>query len=125
MFTHLQHFTVSVIVTVLFPLLPLIIEFKYGSFISEQSVLIASIMYCTAIALGSGSILVFVGGCITAIFLAIDYGSRLPTFTVPMEASLSFSAICMVLFAIAQVVKCFNSHVTQRQNFVYFPKVPK
>jgi hypothetical protein len=82
-------------------------------------------MYCTAIALGSGSVLVFVGGCVSAIFMAIDYGNRLPTFSAPVEASVSFSAICMGIFALVQVGKCWNAHLIQRQNFVYFPKVAK
>lgn len=119
----LQHFVVGILVTVCFPLLPLFIEWKYGSFISEQSVMIASIMYCTAIALVSESVLVFVVGMFAAIVLSIDYGAKLPTFSIQAAAEFNLSTTCMVLFAFAQISRCYSLHVTQRQNFVYFPRI--
>lgn len=124
-----QHFVAGVVVTVVFPMLPLIVEWRYAGSISVASVYIAAIMYVSAIALSYESVAVFYCGVVGALFLGADYG-RLFTVTdeitpdaIAPDAVIPALMICG--FGIMQLVKCFDLHVNQKENFIYFPKVSK
>lgn len=66
-----QHFLASILFAVVFPLLPLGIEATLGDELTDKSILISSIMYCTALALASSSVWVLGLGFVSSLILAV------------------------------------------------------
>lgn len=121
---HVQHFIVGVLVTVLWPLLPLGIEVKFGKIgISVGSLYVASLMYVSAVSLAYESILVFYIGILSAIWLAVDFGFILSADRDATPAAMGVPAVMIFAFGLMQIVKCYDLHVIQRQNFIYFPRL--
>jgi len=119
---HFQHFLVGVLVTVFFPLLPLGAELKYSGTLEVPSLYIASIMYISAISFAYENILIFICGIVISIYLALDYGSILLNND-PSSSTTILPATLVIIFGIVQTAKCYNLHIGQKENFLYFPKV--
>lgn len=106
-------------------MLPLGVELKNSGQISLSSLYIASVMYVAAISLAYESILVFYAGIVSALWLAIDYGALLSNGNAMRDASMGLPVWLIIAFGLVQIFKCFDLHVTQRENFIYFPRISK
>lgn len=117
-----QHFSASFICAVLFPLLPLGIEFFVSGSISDNSVLISSIMYCSAIALASDSVLVFVLGFLLSIILSMAFGITFYNNQTAPNGSHMLSLIAIAFFGLSHSLQRYNQHVVRGEDFIVFRK---
>ena len=117
-----QHFSASFICAVLFPLLPLAIEFFVTGTVSDNSVLISSIMYCSAIALASDSVLVFVLGFLLSIILSMAFGITFYNNQAAPSGSHMLSLIAIGFFGFSHSLQRYNQHVVRGEDFIVFRK---
>lgn len=112
-----QHFAVSVILAVLFPLAPLAIDLIFEGSIGAGSILISSFMYIVGISLQSKSPLIMILGFICSSSLAMGYGH----FVAQRELS-NFSYYIAIFvtfcFAVVHIRERWTLHVVARQNFL-------
>lgn len=117
-----QHFSASFVCAVLFPLLPLAIELFVSGSISDNSVLISSIMYCSAIALASDSVLVFVLGFLLSIILSMAFGITFYNNQAAPSGSHTLSLIAIGFFGLSHSLQRYNQHVVRGEDFIVFRK---
>ena len=79
-------------------------------------------MYISAISFAYENILIFICGIVISIYLALDYGSILLNND-PSSSTTILPATLVIIFGIVQTAKCYNLHIGQKENFLYFPKV--
>ena len=117
-----QHFSASLVFAVLFPLMPLAIEFIFAGSISDNSILIASIMYCSAIALASDSVLVLALGFLAAIVLSIPFGITFYNNQIAPSGSQTLSLVCIGFFGLSHILQRYNQHVVRGEDFISLRK---
>lgn len=121
--TNWQHFCASILIAVLFPLGPLFLEVFLGSPISESTMLMAAIMYCSAFSVASNSVLIFAAGFIASIFLSIFFGLTVwaakHNLGDPVDG-IWIGGGCMFFFAIVHCFQRYDTHVVKAQNFIDF-----
>jgi hypothetical protein len=115
-----QHFFAGFICSALFPLLPLIIEFGFSGTVTDNTILISAIMYCSAIALTSDSVLIFVLGFLVSIVFAMMFGITFYNNSNAPEGSHMASMFAMFFFGLSQCLQAYNRHVVRGENFISF-----
>jgi hypothetical protein len=120
--TNWQHFIASVLCSALFPLAPLAIEFFLSGSISDNSILISAVMYCSAIALTSESVLIFVLGFLVSIVFAMLFGITFYNDLHAPDGSHAVSLIAIAFFCAAQMMQGYNRHVVRAEDFISFAK---
>lgn len=115
-----QHFSASFVCAILFPLLPLAIELFVSGNISDKSVLISSIMYCSAISLASDSVFVFVLGFLLSIVLSMAFGITFYNNQIAPDGSHAISFIAIIFFGFSHGVQRYNQHVIRGEDFIIF-----
>lgn len=120
--SNYQHFLANCVCSAIFPLLPLAIEWSLSGSISDNSVLISAVMYCSAISLTSESVLVFVLGFMVSIIFAMLFGITFYNNLHAPDGSHGASLIAIACFAVAQAMHAYNRHVVRGEDFISFNK---
>lgn len=120
--TNVQHFLACVLLTILYPLLPLAVELMLAEKVTDKTVLISAIMYCSALAVVSKSVWVFGLGFVASIVLAIFFGITFYNGEQGPANSASFGWICIAFFAACNIFERYDIHITRGQNFIDFGK---
>lgn|GEM_PF-6475066 len=120
--TNWQHFLASVLLSIAYPLLPLLVEYMLAERVTDKTVLISAIMYCSALAVVSRSVWVFGLGFVASILLAIFFGITFYNGEHGPAYSASFGWACVVFFAACHMIERYSLHVIRGQNFISFGK---
>lgn len=115
-----QHFLASILFAVLFPLLPLGIEATLGDELTDKSILISSIMYCTALALASSSVWVLGLGFVSSLILAVCFGITFYNGEMAPPYANIVALICIGFFAASHILERYVAHVVRAKNFIDF-----
>jgi hypothetical protein len=114
----------SVLLTACYPLLPLFVEYLLADKITDKTVLISAIMYCSALAVSSRSVWVFGLGFVASILLAVFFGISFYNDERGPANSATFGWLCVAFFALCHIVERYGVHVIRGQNFIDFWKSP-
>jgi hypothetical protein len=120
--TNWQHFLAAGLLTICYPLLPLFVEYMLADRVTDKTVLITAIMYCSALAVVSRSVWVFGLGFVASILLAIFFGITFYNAEHGPAHSASFGWFCIAFFAICHIFERYDMHVVRGQNFIEFGK---
>jgi hypothetical protein len=115
-----QHFIGAILLTIFFPLLPLALEWGLSDVVTDKTVLISAIMYCSALFVVSRSVVVFSLGFAASILLSVLFGITFYNGERGPANSSTLSYICIVFFAIAHMFRCYDTHIVRGQNFIEF-----
>lgn len=123
-----EHFLASVLLSVIFPMLPLGIEFYRTWQISESSALIASVMYCSSIAIFSGNLVVLGLGIIVSVIMSVLFGASQVAILAATNSSKVVAdgndtwvaLFCILVFTLTHIVQRYNLHVVKGDNFLTF-----
>lgn len=115
-----EHFIASVIFAVLFPLLPLVIEACLGEKLTDSSVLIGAIMYCSALSVVSNSVSTFGFGFVVSIILAMLFGITFYNGSAAPGYGREVAMLCIAGFGLAHIFQRYNQHVVLGQDFISF-----
>jgi hypothetical protein len=119
-----QHFVGAVVLAIMFPLLPLALEWGLSDKVTDKTVLISAIMYCSALFVVSRSVVIFALGFVASILLSVLFGITFYNGEQGPANSSTLSYICIVFFAIAHMFRCYDTHVVRGQNFIEFGEKP-
>ena len=116
---HWENFLLSVLLHMLFPLLPLLFELWLGGSITDKSLNLMAAVYAISIGVSSRSKLLF-GICIAISFIfSFAFGissSELDN----LKMSGFLSSISIGLIFIIHIIERYNRHVEERDNFLNF-----
>ncbi len=115
-----QHFMGAIVLTILFPLLPLALEWGLSDTVTDKTVLISAMMYCSALFVVSRSVAVFALGFVASILLSVLFGITFYNGERGPANSSTLSYLCIVFFAIAHIFRCYDTHIIRGQNFIEF-----
>lgn len=113
-----QHFLASVLFIILFPLLPVFLEALLGEELSDKTVLISAIMYCSSLAFVSKSVWVLVLGFVSSVFLSISFGITFYNGAQAPAYSPHLAWFCIVGFGLGHVFERYDMHVIKAQDFI-------
>ena len=119
-----QHFLTGTLLTIAYPLLPLLVEYLLAEKVTDKTVLISAIMYCSALSVVSKSVWVFGLGFVASILLAIFFGITFYNGEQGPAYSARFAWVCIAIFAVCHMMERYNLHVIRGQNFIEFGKAP-
>lgn len=90
--------------------------------VTDKTVLISAIMYCSGLAVVSRSVWVFGLGFVASIVLAIFFGITFYNNEQGPANSANFGWTCIVFFALCNIFERYDLHITRGQNFIDFGK---
>ena len=117
---HIQRYLACLILTMLFPLLPLALEFLLTGMVSEKSAMLTASMYAVGVGVASRNVLLFVITIVAGVCYAIAYGAAAQT-----SGSINDLHLGLAFFGIAAVfvfhsLERYNRHVVEREPFLDF-----
>jgi hypothetical protein len=115
-----QHWGASILLTIVLPLLPLILEKVISGRLGTSSLLIASTVYCCSLALASQSVLVITLGVVMSVVLSVFYGVSSAQVPVVLAGGDVVAWVCIIGFAVTHGIERYDQHVTRGRNFLDF-----
>lgn len=122
-----QHLGASILLTILLPLLPLMLEKLITDQLSATSLLIAAAVYCCGLGMASGSVLVVTLGVLASVVLSVLYGVTSVQVSSKEAADVDYvrniAWMCILFFGIAHAFDRYDMHVTRGRNFLDFRRI--
>ena len=116
---HWENFLLSVLLHMLFPLLPLLFELWLGGEITDKSLNLMAAVYAISIGVSSRSKLLF-GICIAISFIfSFAFGISSSELD-DLKMSGFLSSISIGIIFIIHIIERYNRHVEERDNFLNF-----
>jgi len=114
-----ENFLLSILLHMLFPLLPLLFEFWLGGELTPKSLNLMASVYAISIGVSSRSKLLF-GLCIAVSFIfSFAFGISSSELD-DLKMSKLFSSISIVIIFCIHVIERYNRHIQERDNFLNF-----
>lgn len=114
---HWQHFLGSIVAAIVFPLLPLGVEYWSKQSISHGSLLIAAIMYISGMAIQTRSTFILILGFLASLAFSVMYGNFLETQGGSDQTS-HVAWFAIAFFGISHAFDRYVSHIILRENFL-------
>lgn len=114
-----QDYIACVVLHLLIPLAPLVIEFLYKDDLTVRSVVLGGAMYAFSIGVASTQRAVFAICLAIGIFMSAGYGAVKDSVSVlPLWSSVSFYVVLTVF--LINAIERYERHVTNREKFLIF-----
>ena len=114
---NFQHFFACVLLHLLIPLAPLLIEYIYNADVTLKSLVMAGAMYSLSISVSSHHLINFVLAFVIGFMFAASYGAVEASASMfPIMGNVSFWGIIFV--ALTQLFERFDRHVNKGEKFM-------
>lgn len=118
-----QHFSASLILAVMFPLLPLGIELWTTETVSRTTLLIVSIMYTVSALISSRSVLMLTIGIVISILFSVQFGIVLSGEQTEKPLVTYACIVVIIVFGSVRMIDRYNAHIVRGEDFLSFNTV--
>lgn len=117
-----QHFFACVLLHLLIPLAPLLIEFIYSEDITLKSFVMAGAMYSISIAVSSNQLAIFVLALVIGFLFSASYGAvEGTTSALPLWSHISPWVVLLV--AITHGFERYDRHITKGEQYIILKQI--